>query len=58
VVAARVERDDGPEGLLLRFSELAPAAAAYLSEMLERLPPLCAWGEAEGPPLVVSEILE
>jgi hypothetical protein len=59
VVAARVERDDGPEGLLLRFPELPPSAAAYLSGMLARLPRLSAWNEAEpSAPLVVSEILE
>jgi hypothetical protein len=58
VVSARVERDDGPQGLLLRFSALSPAADSYLAEMLGRLPPLSALGEkGQRVPLVVSEIL-
>jgi len=58
VVGARVERDDGAEGLMLRFEELPPEAAAHLAGMLDCLPVMSSLGEGEeGVPLVVSEIL-
>jgi hypothetical protein len=58
VVSARVERDDGPEGLVLQFLGLSGGEVSYLRDMLNCLPELTACSEGdENVPLVVSEIL-
>ena len=55
VVAARVARDDGEDGLALTFDDLSPQAHAYLERMVKFLP-ILAMRDGEG--LIVSEILE
>ncbi|MFQ5514965.1 MAG: PilZ domain-containing protein [Myxococcota bacterium] len=59
VVWARVSRDDGERGLVLRFHELGEADARRLEAMRRNLPTLEAAGEDEqGAALVVSEVLD
>jgi len=59
VVCARVSRDDGEDGLVLRFGELSPAAEGYLRRMVGFLPILAVRTEGEeGAGVIVSEILE
>ncbi|MCA9509138.1 MAG: PilZ domain-containing protein [Myxococcales bacterium] len=58
VVQARVERDDGEDGLLLRFHDLTETAENYLRKMVNFLPILAARGGDEGSGIVVSEILD
>jgi hypothetical protein len=66
VVRARVERDDGEEGLVLQFRDLSAGAAEYLGKIVDFLPILKPGQEdpvserdvpAEGG-IIVSEILE
>lgn len=58
VVQARVERDDGEEGMMLGFHGLTEAAENYLRKMVTFLPILAARGGDEGSGVIVSEILE
>jgi hypothetical protein len=58
VVHARVERDDGDEGMMLAFHGLTDAAENYLRKMVTFLPILAARGGDEGSGVIVSEILE
>jgi hypothetical protein len=58
VVQARVERDDGEEGMMLAFHGLTEAAENYLGKMVTFLPILAARGGDEGSGVIVSEILE
>ena len=58
VLQARVERDDGEEGMMLGFYGLTDAAENYLRKMVTFLPILAARGGDEGSGVIVSEILE
>ena len=58
VVQARVDRDDGEDGLMLAFHGLTDAAENYLRKMVTFLPILAARGGDEGEGVIVSEILE
>lgn len=58
VVQARLDRDDGEDGMLLRFHDLTEQAETYLRKMVNFLPILAARGGDEGSGIVVSEILE
>ncbi len=59
VVRARVDRDDGDRGLLLRFEDLTDEARACLEHLVDFLPILANRGdERENGAVVVSEILE
>jgi hypothetical protein len=59
VVTARVERDDGKQGLVLAFRNLDAPTEAYLRKMIDFLPIFAARNEEEpGSGLIVSEILE
>ena len=55
VVRARVHRDDGERGLLLRFYELEPETCRYLNDMMDQLPLVDAGEDGEG--YLVTEIL-
>ena len=57
VVTARVHRDEGPRGMVLRFHALSPDDTRHLTSLLDALPAIepGASGEAG---VVVSEILE
>lgn len=55
VVRARVHRDDGERGVVLRFHDLAEEASRYLDETVDALPLVDADG-SEG--VLVTEILE
>lgn len=57
VVTSRVHRDDGREGLALRFVELSRETAEQLARALEELPVLAPTGDERKPGFVVSEIL-
>lgn len=59
MVKAAVIRDDGDDGIVLRFEELPESIARRLEEMVERLPslPQGKRGEAGTPSNVVSEVL-
>lgn len=59
VVDARVERDDGARGMVLRFLGLDDDQGKALAETVDHLPPIefDQAAEAEGRELVVSEIL-
>jgi len=58
VVAAEIIRDDGPNGMALRFCDLSPAAHSYLSEMVDALPSVIeSDGTRGGAGLVVSELV-
>lgn len=60
VLDARVERDDGEDGMLLRFHGLSESAATYLTRMLNFLPILGSRlvdGDDEAG-VIVSELLE
>lgn len=54
VLRAKVHRDDGAEGFLLRFHELESQAQHYLNELMDRLPLLCDSDEGGS---LVTEIL-
>ncbi|HEY5657910.1 MAG TPA: PilZ domain-containing protein [Myxococcota bacterium] len=57
VVTAEVHRDDGPEGMALRFVDLPADTATRLSQALEKLPVLATTGDEDTPGCIVSEIL-
>jgi len=58
VVSAEIARDDGPEGMALRFVDLSPAASAYLEEMVSALPTIIESNDSkEGAGVVVSEVV-
>jgi hypothetical protein len=57
VVEAEVARDDGPQGLLLRFAPLEGEAARELERILERAPQIETSASAPGRGLVVGELL-
>ena len=59
VVQARVERDDGEDGLLLKFRDLPASAEDQIRRMIDFLPILAVREEGEeGAGIIVSEILE
>lgn len=60
VVDARVERDDGESGLVLRFGALDDASVRVLTRLLDHLPAIeaRAGGPNDEATVVVSEILE
>jgi hypothetical protein len=59
VVSAEITRDDGPDGMALRFVDLSSAAQRYLGEMVAAVPtiiePDCSRG---GAGVVVSEVVQ
>jgi hypothetical protein len=59
-ITARVMRDDGEEGLALRFEDLETAAAEALEKLVACLPDVESLedGEARGLGAIISEILE
>ena len=58
VVSAEVARDDGPEGIALRFVDLSPETSAYLEEMVFALPTIIESNNSrEGAGVVVSEVV-
>jgi hypothetical protein len=57
VVEAEVARDDGPQGLLLRFAPLGEEAARELDRILERSPQIETSASAPGRGLVIAEML-
>ena len=57
VVTSQVCRDDGREGLALRFVELSRETAEQLAQALEALPVLAPTGDEREQGFVVSEIL-
>ncbi len=58
VVLAEIARDDGPEGIALRFVELSPGARAYLEEMVVALPTIIESNSTkEVAGVVVSEVV-
>jgi len=57
VLTARVHRDDGERGVVLRFHELDREASRLLDLMLESLPIFEPGGSPAAPGLIVSEIL-
>ena len=58
VVSAEIARDDGPEGMALRFVDLGPEASAYLKEMVFALPTIVESSNSkEGTGVVVSEVV-
>jgi hypothetical protein len=58
VVRARVTRDDGEQGLVLRFYDLSESSQAYLRRMVDFLPILDVREEGkEGTGIIISEIL-
>ncbi len=59
VVSAEIARDDGPDGMALRFVELSPAARACLDEMVGALPNILESNHSkQGAGVVVSEVVE
>jgi hypothetical protein len=59
VVSAEIARDDGPDGMALRFVDLSPAAHAYLEEMVLALPTIIESNNSKaGSGVVVSEVVE
>jgi hypothetical protein len=59
VVSAEITRDDGPDGMALRFVDLSPAARACLDEMVGALPSILESDSSnEGSGLVVTEVVE
>jgi len=60
VVSARVVRDDGEDGCVLRFTRLDEGGRRYLEGLLASLPTLVdpAGGGAAGGEIVVSEVVE
>jgi hypothetical protein len=55
---AEVARDDGPQGLLLRFDPLDDALVEELNRILERTPQLEASVSGEGRGLVMAEVVK
>jgi len=59
VVSAEITRDDGPDGMALRFVDLSPAARTCLDEMVGALPSILeSDSSSEGSGVVVSEVVE
>jgi hypothetical protein len=59
VVSAEIARDDGPNGMALRFVDLSPAARAYLEKMVLALPSIIESNNSkEGAGVVVSEVVD
>jgi hypothetical protein len=59
VVSAEIVRDDGPNGMALRFVDLSPAARTCLDEMVGALPSILESDSSnEGSGVVVSEVVE
>ncbi len=56
VIDARVERDDGDDGLVLVFVELSENVATCLRGMLTCLPAV-SQGDDDGPAIVISQIV-
>ena len=58
VVLAEMTRDDGPDGMALRFVDLSPAARASLEEMVVALPTIIEPNRSkEGAAVVVSRVV-
>ena len=57
VVTSQVCRDDGRDGLALRFVDLSRETAEQLAQALEALPVLAPTGDEREQGFVVSEIL-
>jgi hypothetical protein len=58
VVSAEIVRDDGPEGMALRFVDLSPAAHTHLEEMVGALPSIIeSNGSRDGAGVVISELV-
>ena len=59
VLAARVARDEGENGLVLQWNDLSPDARDYLSRMVDFLPVIATReGSDEGTGVILSEILD
>jgi hypothetical protein len=59
VVSAEITRDDGPDGMALRFVDLSPAARACLDEMVGALPSILESDSSkEDSGVVVTEVVE
>jgi hypothetical protein len=59
VVSAEIARDDGPDGMALRFVELSPAAQTCLDEMVGALPNIIESDNSNaGAGLVITEVVE
>ncbi len=58
VVTARVHRDEGDRGMVLRFHALSPEETRQLSALLDSLPAVEPGAGADDSGLVVSELLE
>ena len=59
MVQARVERDDGERGLVLRFCDLSQSGRAYLRNVISFLPILAVREEEEeGAGVIISEIMK
>jgi len=58
VVQARVERDDGDQGMMLSFHGLSETAESYLDKQVGFLPILAARGGDQGSGVIVSQVLE
>jgi len=59
VVQVRVTRDDGEQGLVLRFCDLSQSGRAYLRNVISFLPILAVREEEEeGAGIIISEIME
>ena len=51
-------RDDGPDGMALRFVDLSPASSSYLEEMVAGLPSIVeSNGSKDGAGVVISELV-
>jgi hypothetical protein len=57
LVTSQVHRDDGPDGLALRFVELSRETEDGLARAIEELPVLAPTGDERAPGFIVSEIL-
>jgi len=58
VVSAEVARDDGPDGMALRFVDLNPEAIAALAQMISALPTIIEPNDSRGGAgVVVSELV-
>jgi hypothetical protein len=58
VVSAEIARDDGPDGMALRFVDLSPASSSYLEEMVAGLPSIVeSNGSKDGAGVVISELV-
>jgi len=59
VVSAEIARDDGPDGMALRFVDLSSAAQRYLGEMVAAVPSIIAPDcSRSGAGVVVSEVVQ